>query len=255
MPPSKNLSFAQHQRRLRLKRVAQAYMRPSPDAPAVTGFGLPNLIEGGYGMTPGRPAGRCSESATLVRPRFRASHAALLRGLHVLTVASVIALLYGCADKDKPAPVPKINLGAHAITTIRITVSDTHVDGVKVVSTWNIGNFKCAPIIYPEGYLKDQPVWTDEKVTKVGDKFEANILLDRFLHDGCNWFLAGTTVNFMRDNKVYVAYVFGRNEVSPLNIVCLPLSVGIGPCVLRGNLNSKEQQIKGKFEARVDFLP
>lgn len=193
-------------------------------------------------------------AATIMWPRFRTMHAVLLRVSHLLMVVFIMAHLYGCTDNDKPAPVPKINTDAHETRTIRITLSDRNVDDIKVVSTWNIGNFKCAPIINPEGYLKDQPVWTDEKVTKVGGTYEAKILLDRFLPDKCNWFLTGVGVNFMRDNKVYAAYMFGPNEVSSLNIVCLPSDVGIGSCVLRSQLNSKEQQIKGKFEATVEFL-
>lgn len=174
----------------------------------------------------------------------------------VAGIALLVLLLGGCWP-EPPAPVPTPNPHAHETATILVFVNDAHVDNVKVVSTWQLGNFKCAPVIWPEGYLKDPPVSVDEKVTRSGSDYKASILLDRFKHDKCNWFLAVSGIDFMSNGKTYVMYGFDPDKLDAHQseqIVCMPSPIGVGVCVHRP-LNSAEKRIEHKFKATFEYLP
>jgi hypothetical protein len=175
--------------------------------------------------------------------------------LTIVVGMALLALLLGGCGPEPPAPTPTPNPHAHETATILVSVSDVQVDDVKVVSTWQLGNFGCAPIIYPEGYMKNQPVFVNEKVVKVGNNYDAKILLDRFNHNKCNWFLAVIGIDFMHKGKVYASYGLRPSETSTQDIVCMILPSSVGICELADSLNSTEQQIKRKFNATVEISP
>lgn len=171
-------------------------------------------------------------------------------------VALVAMLLGGCSP-EPPAAAPTPNPHAHKTATILVSVSDSHIDAVGVASTWQLGNFKCAPVGWPEGNLKDQPVFVNEKVTRLGINFKASILLDRFKHDKCNWFLAVSGIDFMSNGKVYATYAFILSKIvsrQSVQIKCLPSPIGGGICTDR-QLNSAEERIEHKLDATVEYLP
>ncbi|MGH8215807.1 MAG: hypothetical protein ACREPZ_08965 [Rhodanobacteraceae bacterium] len=151
------------------------------------------------------------------------------KGLTIaVSMALLVTLLGGCGP-EPPAPSP--------------------------TSTWQLGNFGCAPIIYPEGYMKNQPVFVNEKVAKVGNDYNAEILLDRFKRDKCDWSLVVMGIHFMHQGNVYATYGFRPSETAIQTITCMPsITAGFGVCVSR-KLNPREQQIKHKFHATVEYLP
>ena len=174
----------------------------------------------------------------------------------VVGIALLISLLGGCGP-EPPAPTPTLNPHAHETATILVSVNDAHVDNVKVVSTWQLGNFKCAPIIGPEGYLKMHPVSVDEEVTRLGNDYKASISLDRFKHDKCNWFLAVNGIKFMNNGEMYAMYAFDIDKLDTghsQKIVCMPSPIGGGVCAHR-RLNSAEKRIQHKFDATVEYVP
>jgi len=174
----------------------------------------------------------------------------------VASMALLVSLLGGCGPESS-APTPTLNPHADKTITILVSVSDPHVDNVKVASTWQLGNFKCAPVIWPEGYLKDPPISVAEKVIKFGSNYKASMLLDRFKHDKCNWFLAVSEIDFMSNGEIYALYGFDTSEMTThyrQKITCMPSSVSRGICVRR-QLNAAEKHIEHKFDATVEYLP
>lgn len=167
-----------------------------------------------------------------------------------------VLLFAGC--DNRPAPEPTSNLHPQASLKLKITVENSEVNRVEVLSNWVVGNLGCAPISYPAGNRRVKQVDTPEQVDKVGDYYVATILMDRFLPDNCRWINGGPVIKFFHDDYLLSseginADVLRGERIDEGTCLTRPFSRG-GSCGLRDSESYFKKEDKNAFNATVELI-
>jgi len=172
-------------------------------------------------------------------------------------LACLACILQGCSWPATPsAPDPTPNPHPRVTSHLRITVQEgSDVNNVEVKSLWNVGNIGCAPTHPISGAAMVKQVNVNERVEKVGSKYVATIVDDRFITDKCKWFIGGWEVRFMHNNIFLAAGGASLNELNSTNeleLTCTPKPATYPICDLRNNESFDRSHFKGVFNATLE---
>jgi hypothetical protein len=181
------------------------------------------------------------------------------KSMLLLLLCMAAGELQGCNwPATPPAPSPTPNPHPQAIYHLKISVQDgSGVNNVEVKSLWTVGNIGCAPLNPISGAAMVKQVDVNEKVEKVGPKYIATIIKDRFLPDKCRWSSDGWEIRFMHNDYILSTDGSGLNEFDTsekLELTCIPPPDTPPLCGLRSSESFDRSHFSGVFNATLEMV-
>lgn len=175
-----------------------------------------------------------------------------------LLFAGAACALQGCNGPPAPSPTP--NPHPQHTVKLKITVEKgSEVNRVEVKSLWVVSNLSCAPVIWPAGNTRVKQVEVPERVEKMGDSYIATIVMDRFLHDKCEWINGGLGARVFRGGY-WLSNITINNDVvqgkTIYQLTCLTRPfVDVGTCAPRDEESFYKSEDKNAFNVTVEKVP